>query len=293
MTMRLEKKKKWWILLSFLAPGLALYTVLLVWQVFDAFKLSLYEWDSITTKHFAGLKNYAWLLTDGNFLNSLKLTLIYMVATTLGSLVIGFTFGYFIYVGLRGSKGFRVVYFIPTVLSGVAVSYIWKYLFSPDIGITRGLMAMLGYGENISPLGVPETAFAASIFVALWSSIGIQVMMFNSAFNNISEEVLEYAALDGCTGWRLVRYMIMPLSWDVVKMILILKVIDAFRAFDLIFVMTQGGPYHSTETLPMYMYLVAFENLEFGRGNAIAVAIFLICMVITVLLRKILKKPLA
>lgn len=288
--MLVSKKKKPWIILSFIAPGAVIYSLFLIWQIVEAVRLSTFSWTSITNKEFTGLKNYIWMFRDESFWNSLQLTLVYMVATVIGSMLIGFTFGYLIYIGMRGKNFFRTVYFIPTVLSGVAVSYIWRYLFSPSFGITRGLMEWLGYGANVSPLGVSDTAFSASILVALWSSVGIQIMMFNSAFNNIPEEVLEYASLDGCTGWRLIRHMILPLSWDVVKMIVILQVIGAFRAFDQIFVMTAGGPYHSTEILPMYMYLTAFENNKYGRGNAIAVAIFVISMAITVILRKVLKR---
>ena len=287
--MRLNKKTKFWVLLSFLGPGVLFYTIFLVLQVVDAFRLSLFRWTTITSHYFIGLGNYAWLIKDPSFYNSLKLTLTYMVCITIGSIIIGFTFGYLVYLGLRGYNFFRVVYFIPTVLSGVAVSYIWKYLYSPSIGITRGVMKALGFGADVSPLGIASTAFASTIVVALWAGVGLQVMMFNSAFNNISEDVLEYASIDGCYGPKLVWYMIIPLSWDVVKMIIILQVIGAFRAFDLIFVMTGGGPYHSTEILPMYMYFTAFENFKFGEGNAIAVAIFLISLIFTGSLRKLLK----
>lgn len=285
-----DKKKNALTTLSFIAPGLILYTVLFAWQIVDGFRLSFFKWTSITTKVFAGFRNYQWIIHDGNFYRSLNLTLTYTVAIMVGSIILGFTFGYLIYLGLKGKNFFRVVYFIPTVLSGVAVSYIWKYLFSPSIGVTKGLMEALGYGANTSPLGLKETAFSAAIFVALWSSLGIQVMMFNAAFNNIPDEVIESASLDGCKGISLVWHFIIPLSWDVVKMVIILQMIGALRAFDQIFVMTGGGPFRSTEILPMYMYLTAFENLKFGEGNTIAVAIFILSMILTVIMRRIMKR---
>lgn len=261
-------------------------------QVAQGFELSLFRWKSIVTKFFVGFDNYIWLFKSDVFWKSLGLTMLYMLVTTVASIVIGFTLGYFIYLNLRGRGFFRTVFFIPTVLASVAVGYIWKYIYSPSIGIGGQLMSLLGFDPLAGPLSEGSTAIWAVMIVHVWANVGVQVMMFNAGFNGISEDVLEYATLDGCVGWKMVYHMMIPMSWDVVKMIIILQVIGSLRAFDLIFVMTGGGPNHATEILPMSMYTQAFVNLKFGEGSAIAVVIFVLCMGLTMLLRKILKKEL-
>jgi raffinose/stachyose/melibiose transport system permease protein len=218
-------------------------------------------------------------------------TLIFMVSTTTLQVLIGFILGYLIYLQLKGYRLFKTLYFIPTVLPSVAVGFIWNYIYSPGMGLLKPLMKALGAGaQYIPPLSSPQLALIAIIIAQTWNSCGIQVILFNSGFMNMSSDVIESATIDGATGWKMIRHMVIPLSWDIIKMVIILQTVGALRSFDLVYVMTGGGPNHSTELLPLHLFVNAFQNFNIGYGNVIAVIIFVLAMTITVVMRKIMER---
>ena len=143
-------------------------------------------------------------------------------------------------------------------------------------------MEAIGLGQYyISPIADPKLALGAVIFAQIWCGLGVQVILFNSGFMNIPSEVIESARLDGATGWKMIRTMVIPMSWDITKMVIILQTIGALRSFDLIYVMTAGGPNHSTEVLPMHLFV---------NGNVIAVVLFILAMLITIIMRKAMER---
>ena len=159
------------------------------------------------------------------------------------------------------------------------------------MGLLKPFMQAIGLGQfYISPIADPKLALYALVFAQVWSGLGIQVILFNSGFMNIPTEVVESARLEGATGWKLIKYMIIPMSWDITKMVIILQTIGALRSFDLIYVMTAGGPNHSTEVLPMHLFVNAFQNFNLGYGNVIAVVLFVLAMIITVVMRKVMER---
>jgi raffinose/stachyose/melibiose transport system permease protein len=174
------------------------------------------------------------------------------------------------------------------MLMTVAVGYIWGYIYSPAIGILKPLMQAVGLGKYyIPPLADSRTALFFMILAQAWNSTGIQMMLFNAGFMNMPEEVIEMSTIDGVYGWRKIFYIVIPLSWEVTKTVIILQLTGALRAFDLIFVMTGGGPNHATEVLPVYMFVQAFQNFNIGYGTVAAVVIFVLSMGLTMSLRKI------
>ena len=142
----------------------------------------------------------------------------------------------------------------------------------------------------IPPLSDQTLALIAIIIAQTWNSCGIQVILFNSGFMNMSGEVIESATLDGASGFRMIWHMIIPLSWDIIKMVIILQLIGALRAFDLVYIMTGGGPNHATELLPMHLFVNAFQNFNLGYGNVIAMVIFSMAMLITISMRKLMER---
>ena len=177
--------------------------------------------------------------------------------------------------------------FVPNVLPSVATGFIWSYIYSPSMGVLKPFMEAVGLGQYyISPIADPNLALWAVIFAQIWCGLGVQVILFNSGFMNIPAEVIESAQLDGATGWKMIKTMVIPMSWDITKMVIILQTIGALRSFDLIYVMTAGGPNHSTEVLPMHLFVNAFQNFNLGYGNVIAVVLFVLAMLITIIMRK-------
>ena len=288
--MKITKKNRMVILL-FLLPALVVYLVWVVWPIIEAIYMSMLKWETLNTTRFTGFDNYVSVFKSRLFYKSLVNSLVFMVATTAIQVVLGFFYGYLVYLQPKGYRIYKIFLFVPTVLPSVAVGFIWSYIYSPGMGVLKPIMEAIGLGQYyMSPISTPKMALAAVILAQVWSSLGIQIILFNSGFMNIPHEVIECARLEGATGIKLFTTMIIPLSWDVTKMVIILQTIGALRSFDLIYVMTAGGPNHSTEVLPMHLFVNAFQNFNMGYANVVAVVIFVLAMFITVAMRKIMER---
>jgi len=214
-----------------------------------------------------------------------------MVGTTFLQVVVGFFLGYFLYKQMKGYRFYKTLYFIPVVLMTVAVGFIWNNILSPSFGLLKPFMNAIGLGElYFPPLADPKLSLLTLILTEAWRVVGIQVMMFYAGFMNMPQDVLEMATIDGASGIKLIWHMVIPLVWDIAKMVIILQLTGSLRAFDLVYVMTKGGPNHATELLPMHMFVHAFENFNIGIGSAVAVCIFILSMFFTVLLRVLMKR---
>ena len=272
-------------------PGFIYYLFLLLYPLEQGMELSFFRWPTLSTKEFAGLDNYREVFSNTLFWKSLKNSLIFMVATTFFQVILGYILGYLVYLQLKGHRFFKTVFFLPNVLTTVAVGFVWGYIFSPSIGILKPIMTAIGLGKYyISPLADPKLALAAIILAQVWNQVGVQVVLFNSGFMGLNEEVLESAAMDGASGLRMHFTMIIPLSWSVLQTVIILQIVGALRSFDLIWVMTMGGPNHATEVLPLHLFVSAFSYFKLGYGSVIGVIIFILAIGITFLVGKIMAR---
>jgi raffinose/stachyose/melibiose transport system permease protein len=290
MTSRREVQKRFAIVL-FLLPGSLLFALLVLNPLVQAFLLATFRWVTLSRRVYVGFDNFLAIGRDRLFWMSMKNTLIFVAGTTALQIVLGFLLGYFLFLQLRGYRLFKTVLFIPAVLATVAVGFVWGYIYSPSFGLLKPAMEFLGLGAFYkSPLAEPGMALFAIIIAHVWHFLGIQVMMFNAGFMNMPVDVLEMAQIDGASGLSMIRTMVLPLSWEVTKAILILQVVGALRSFDMVFVMTGGGPNHATEVLPMFMFVQAFENFNIGYGAVVAVVIFILAMGLTMGMRKLMSR---
>ncbi|MDD3415622.1 MAG: sugar ABC transporter permease [Lachnospiraceae bacterium] len=288
--MKITKKSRITLIL-FVLPALLVYLMWVVYPIIDAVWMSTLKSESLHSSRFVGLDNYISVFTSKLFWKSMRISLVFILFTTLFQVVLGFLYGYLVYLQPKGYRIYKVLLFIPNVLPSVATGFIWNYIYSPSMGLLKPFMEAVGLGQfYISPIADPKLALYALIFAQVWSGLGIQVILFNSGFMNIPMEVIESARLDGATGWKMIKTMVIPMSWDITKMVIILQTIGALRSFDLIYVMTAGGPNHSTEVLPMHLFVNAFQNFNLGYGNVIAVVLFVLAMIITVFMRKVMER---
>jgi len=276
---------------AFLVPGLVYYSLLVLSPVSQGLVLSTFRWVSLEKRVFVGFDNYLSVFRDGIFWKSFWISLVFMVVTTALQVVLGFALGYFLYLQLRFYRLFKIIFFIPVVLNTVAVGFIWSYIYSPAFGLLKPLMEALGIGKYyLPPLAQSSTALVSVIVAHVWNTLGIQIMLFNAGFMNMPQDVIEMASIEGASGLKMIRYMVIPLAWEITKTVIILQVIASLRVFDLVFVMTGGGPNHATELLPLNMFVYAFENFNFGNGSVVAVIIFTLCMAFTLGLRGMMKR---
>jgi raffinose/stachyose/melibiose transport system permease protein len=281
-------KKNLAAVILFLLPGLTLYLFLVLNPIAQSMVFSMFRWVTLGARKFVGFDNFIGVFNNSIFWKSMVNSLYFMVATTVLQVVLGFILGYFVYLQLKFYRVFKTILFMPTILATVAVGFIWGYIYSPGMGLLKPFMELIGLGQHyVPPLSSPTYALIAIILAQTWNSAGIQVILFNSGFMNMPAEVLESASIDGASGFRMIFHMVVPLSWEIIKTVIILQIIGALRSFDLIFVMTGGGPNHATEVLPVHLFVNAFQNFNIGYGSVIAVVIFTLCMVMTMSMRKV------
>jgi len=280
------RKRDALILTALFLPGFVYYVFLLLYPLQQGLVLSFYRWPTLNTRVFTGLDNYRAVFNNPFFWRSLRTTFLFMLWTTLFQVMIGYILGYVLYLQLRGFRVFKTIFVLPVVLTSVSIGFVWGNIFSPAMGIARPIMEGLGIGHlYVSPLASTTFALWAVIMAQVWNQMGIQIILFNSGFMSINEEVLESAAIDGASGLRIHFSMIIPMSKQIFRTILILQMVGVLRIFDLVWVMTGGGPVHSTEILPLHLFVNAFQHLRIGYGSVIGVIILVLALTITGLIR--------
>ncbi|MGI9254932.1 MAG: carbohydrate ABC transporter permease [Thermomicrobiales bacterium] len=273
----------WATITLFLLPALAIYGVFVLYPIVQSIRYSLYEWSGISPGFdFVGLENYRTLLGDKVFWQALKNNLILVVASIAIQLPIGLALAMLLEARLRGWRVFRTIWFLPLLMSTVAIGLLWNYIYDPTFGLLNTLLHTVGLDSwQRGWLGEKETALGSVIAVICWQYIPFYMVLFIAGLTTIPGDLLEAARLDGAAGFRLFRTITLPLLRPVIRTAAILSLIGSLKYFDLIYVMTGGGPGDSTQLMATYMYKNAFTQFDMGYGSAIAVALFLIAFVIT------------
>lgn len=264
----------------FLAPGLLGVLAFVVFPVVFSFAISLTRWDIIGKPGFVGADNYAHLWGDPQFRRYLGNTFVYAGAVVSLGIVIALALALALNLPLRGRNIFRTVYFLPVAVSFVAAGLIWRWMFDPAAGLINYLLGLLHLRGPDWALD-PFWAWVSLIVVAIWKSLGYNMVIFLAALQSIPAELYEAAAIDGATGWRRLRHITMPLLTPALFFVIVTSLIFALQVFDPIYIMTQGGPARATTSLVYYLFENGFEWFKMGYAAAIAWYLFAILMIVT------------
>jgi multiple sugar transport system permease protein len=236
---------------------------------------------------FIGLANYEFLFTAEDFWQAMWNTLYFSV----GSIPTGMAIALFIAIllnrPLRGLAIYRTAFFLPTITSLVAVSVVWLWIYHPDVGLMNYALSLLGL-PGARWLNEPRSAMPALIILGIWRGLGYNVIIYLAGLQNIPQHLYEAAKMDGANRWQLFRHVTWPLLTPTTFFILIIAVINSFQSFTQIHVMTQGGPLGTTTVIVYYLYQQAFQQFNMGYGSAIAVVLFAIILVLTLIQVKVL-----
>jgi raffinose/stachyose/melibiose transport system permease protein len=278
-----SERLKW---AAFIAPALAVYTVFLIYPVVQSGVLSFSSWAGPGRPAIpVGLDNYQELLQNPIFWRALLNTTVLLLVSIFIQLPIGLGLALIVTSARRGRRFWRGVYIVPTLMSTVAVAILWRFVYSPDYGIINGFLRAVGLDELAQGwLGQTSTALAAVIAANTWQWAPFYMIIYVAAIVGLDAEVYEAASLDGADGWRTFWYITLPLLRPVLFTTSILSLAGSIKAFDLVYIMTDGGPSNSTELLATYMFRQGFTNYRLGYASAIAVVMFLITFVLTVVL---------
>jgi raffinose/stachyose/melibiose transport system permease protein len=244
------------------------------------------KWNGIGEMEFIGLKNYAHLIQDSLFWKSAYHSLILAVFSTLS--LIGYLFISMILAGkIKGADLLRKIYLIPMLLASVAIAQLWLKIYHPTNGILNSVLVSLGVENPPAWLAEPGIALYAIIVPIIWQYAGFYILIYYAALKNIPDSLEEAAKIDGATPLQIALKIKIPLIMNVIKVTIVLAVVGSLKYFDLIYVMTDGGPNNSSEVMASYMYHKAFKGFDFGYGSAIGFFLLIICLVVTYIIRKL------
>jgi len=263
-------------IVAFITPPLAVYCLFVVLPVFRSFQFSLYNWDGIgPLDRFVGWGNYNALLRDPTFWLALRNNLILVVASLITQLPPALFLAVLLTGRIRGREFFRTVFFSPQIMSTVATGYLFSFFYSPELGPLNAILRAAGLGDLARPwLGDQALALPAVISVISWRHLGFYMVLFMAAIEGLPDDVLDAAQVDGCTQWQLVRYVIIPMISGTIRTAAVLATVGSMKYFDLIWVMTGGGPVHASELVATYMFKETFMSGHMGYGAALAFVLF-------------------
>jgi len=283
--------KKHLRLLPFLLPGLLLYAVLFLYPTVSALYYSFTDWDGLSPSYqYVGLQNYENVSQDIIFQKSLGNNVKFMLMVVLVQTIVSLLLALQIYKQSKRNVALRALYFLPTILSSVSVGFIWTVIYDSNLGELNKLLTAVGL-ESLTQswLGDPSLAIYSIAAVQAWAHIGQMAVLFIAGLQSIPQEIKEAATLDGASQLGLFFRITWPLLAPAAAIVVSYTTIQSFKAFDLVFTMTGGGPNYSTEIMSTYIYSSAFLNYTFGKAATASVYFLLLISVITFVQFKLLR----
>ncbi len=269
----------------FILPAVLGTLIFIVIPVIFSFSLSFVNWDLLSPITFAGVNNYKDVLTDKTFLQVLSNTFVFAISTSVFSVIIPLVLACILNSKIRGSNFYKTAYFLPFITPMIVIAIVWQWIFDPNIGLLNQLFHM-----NIKWLYDARYAMPALIAVSVWKLIGYNMIIFLSGLSAINQEVLEAAKIDGANSWQTFKNVTIPLLSPTIFFVIVITSISSFQVFDLIYIMTEGGPNNSTMVLVYSIYKYAFEFFDVGKASAIAYILFAIIFVLVLFQWKLRKK---
>jgi multiple sugar transport system permease protein len=283
------KRKINWTPYFFLIGPLLIYLVWIIAPMFYTFYLSVTDWDGISPElTYVGLKNFESLFSSlgktlpSAFQYSLINNLRWLIVFITVPVAIGLFLAILLNRDIRGDRAFKVGIFLPQVLSFAVVALIWAWVYHPRDGLINSLLMSIGVEDPPGWLADKELAIWAIIIAASWRQIGYIMILYVAGLKNIDPTLMDASKVDGANGWETFRFVVFPLLAPITTIVVIISVIDSLRAFDLVQIMTRGGPANSSSVLANLMYIQAFNNYKMGQGAATAVVLFGISFVFIV-----------
>ena len=271
--------------LIFLLPALLGTLIFIVIPVICSFGLSFVQWDLLNPIKFVGFENYREIFHDGLFYKILGNTIVFALSTSFLGVIIPLILASILNTKIRGSEFFNGAYFLPFITPRVGVGVVWAWIFDPNIGLLNQMLHL-----HLNWLYDSKLAMPALIVVSVWKLIGYNMIIFLSSLSAISQSLFEAAKIDGANSFQIFKNVTIPMLSPTIFFVVIITAISSFQVFDLIYLMTQGGPFDSTNVLVYAIYKNAFEYFNVGKASAIAYVLFVIILVLTLIQWSLRKK---
>jgi raffinose/stachyose/melibiose transport system permease protein len=265
----------------FIAPGLLIYLVFMIYPFLNTIYLSFTNWDGITAnKDWVGLSNYARIFGEEAALKAFVNNIIWVILGTISPVVLGLFEALLVWSGARGSIVFRTLYFLPFVLPLVVVGIVWQWIYHPLFGIVNTVLDSVGLeGLSRGWLADPHTALYAVLIAAIWGATGFCFLILHASLQNVDMSTVEAATIDGANWFQRAWHVIIPQIAPQLTMVTAVTLIGGFAVFDIVYVMTRGGPGSASEVLATYTVKSAFEQNLAGYGSALAMLMTVLSLV--------------
>ena len=271
--------------LIFLLPALLGTLIFIVIPVICSFGLSFVQWDLLNPIKFVGFENYREIFHDGLFYKILGNTIVFALSTSFFGVISPLILASILNTKIRGSEFFKGAYFLPFITPMVVVGVVWAWIFDPNIGLLNQMLHL-----HLNWLYDSKLAMPALIVVSVWKLVGYNMIIFLSSLSAISQSLFEAAKIDGANSFQIFKNVTIPMLSPTIFFVVIITAISSFQVFDLIYLMTQGGPFDSTNVLVYAIYKNAFEYFNVGKASAIAYVLFVIILVLTLIQWSLRKK---
>jgi len=268
----------------FITPALLVYLIYIIYPIFGTMNYSLYEWKGGNDKTFIGLDNYIKLFGDEVFWQALLNNVKVVFTSVFIQMPLGLVMALLLFAPIRGRRFFQTIYFMPFLMSTVAIGLLWIFMLDPLNGSLNRLINIFGF-ENVAWLSEENTAMFSLMLIIVWQFAPFYMVLFKAGMVGISDELYEAASIDGAGSWRKFTNITFPLLMPTIVNSSILAIVGSIRSFDLFYVMTAGGPNNKTELMGTYMYKQAFIFLNMGYASAIAFMMFVIAYIVVIIIQ--------
>lgn len=275
----------------FVLPALIWFIVIALVPILQSAYYSLLKWDGMTQATFIGLTNYANMFTDSLFYKAVGNSLALAAASVFIQLPISMLLALVLHSGVKGESLYRTIFFIPVIISSTIIAQLWMKVYHPSYGLLNGLLGMIGLEQLQNEwLAKPELALTAVFVPMIWQYIGYHMLLYYSAAKSIPDEIFEAARVDGASSTQIAFRITIPQIVPMIRASVIFAVVGSLKSFDLIYVLTRGGPMHATEVTTMLMYTEIFVKNRYGYASSMAIFIILECLLLTLIVERLFKK---
>ena len=270
------------------APAIVIVAVFLLYPIAQTVVLSFHDWAGIGPRRFVGLSNYARALNDPIARLALWNNIVYSAGIIVLGVMTGLILASMLASNVRGRTVYQAIFFAPRLLTQVIVSIVWSWIYNPRFGIVNQLLRSVGLERfAIGWLGNPTWALPSVIVAASWTYFGFCMVIFLAAFGNTNPDLRDAAIMDGANGVQIFVHVIVPQIRHVIVMVMVYTVIDSFKVFDIVYIMTGGGPGDRTQILATYLYRESFRLHDFGYGATLAVILTIFVVGVAILFQRI------
>ena len=278
----------------FLLPAFVLFLIFLVYPIFRSAYFSLFDWNGLgPAVDFVGLDNFKEILSDQIFMKAVGNCLLIVVLSVIVQLPLSLGLAIMVGRDLPARAFFRAIFFMPYVLSEVITAIIWLGLFNPDPerGLINALLILIPGVEPQAFLSDINMVMGSIFIVLTWKYFGLHLLLYLAGLQNIPKEIEEAAVIDGANRWQLIRYITIPLLSSTIRTTIYLSVLGSLTQFNLVWIMSKGGPVNASEMMATYMYRFGFIRFWLGYGSAVALVMLLICLIFSIAYLRLMRQP--